>query len=148
LIASSSDEELVFDVDEVLAVSDDLTVGILDRMLTNSSVGLFPVDRVTYLGSDQVVAPFGRATSNLAIHTTLLGAMFRVGLLLAILRSMFLAVLFEPALHLLAKVSTSTVSEQPSLALLLTTKAAFAFLFAFKSALLHGSLLSSTASFW
>ena len=61
--------------------------------------------------------------------------MFRVGLLLAILRSMFLAVLFEPALHLLAKVSTSTVSEQPSLALLLTTKATFAFLFAFKDIL-------------
>jgi len=147
LIAGSSDEELVLDVDEVLAVFDDLTVSILDGMLANLSVFILSVRHTTNLSSDKVVAPFGRTAGNLAVHPTPLRAVFCVRLLLTVLSMLLAAVLFEFTLHLLAKVSTSTVSKQPSLTLLFTTKSAFTLFFAFQSSLLHRrGLLSSAAS--
>jgi hypothetical protein len=67
---------------------------------------------------------------------------FRVRLLLAIV---LLTVLVEFALHLLAKMSASTMSEQSALALFFTTKSALTLFFTFESTLLHWSLLSSAA---
>jgi hypothetical protein len=142
LITGGGDEELVLDVDEVLTVSDDLAVGVLNRVLKELSVGLLYIEYVTYLSSDQVVAPFGRAACDLAIHATTLGAVFRVRLLLAIV---LLAILIKFALHLLAKMSASTMSEQSTLALFFTTKSALTLFFTFESTLLHWSLLSSAA---
>ena len=52
LVASSSDEELILDVYEMLAVLDDLAVGVLNRTV----------------GRD-VVRPFGRIARNLAVRT-------------------------------------------------------------------------------
>jgi O-phosphoseryl-tRNA(Cys) synthetase len=40
LITGGGDEELVLDVDEVLTVSDDLAVGVLNRVLKELSAGL------------------------------------------------------------------------------------------------------------
>lgn len=51
LISSCRDEELVLDVQEVLAVLDDSCVGILNRMLQRASI-----------------APFGAAAHDLARH--------------------------------------------------------------------------------
>lgn len=61
LIARGSDEKLILDVDEVLAVSDDLTVRILNRVLQRIvSSGRFSFDaRFTDLSADKIVAPFG-----------------------------------------------------------------------------------------
>ena len=85
LIAGGGNKELVFDVDEVLAVLDNFTVSILDRVLAKSSVRILSVRHTTNLSSDQVVAPLGRTAGNLAVHTTPLGAVFRVRLLPTVL---------------------------------------------------------------
>jgi len=146
LIAGSSDEELVLNVDEVLAIFDDFTVSILDGMLASLSVFVLSVRRTTNLSSDKVVAPFGRTAGNLAVHPTPLRAVFCVRLLLTVLSMLLATVLLEFTLHLLAKMPTSAVSEQSSLALLFVTKSTFTLFFAFQSSLLHRRCLLSSAA--
>lgn len=88
----------------MLAVADDFAVGILNRMLLYIvSLGcLILVCAFTDLSGDQVMAPFGRASCNLAVDTTLLRAVLRMGLLVRLIGTVTLTVLIKLAVHLLA----------------------------------------------
>jgi hypothetical protein len=167
LVSSSGDKKLVLNINKMLAVSDDLAVCVLNRVLrllamlgptvlVEASADYEPLFVGTYFSGD-VVAPFCRTPSDLAIYAPSLGCMLSVRLLESLVLAMsvltlHLVVTFVHAtIDLLSQ--TTAMAKQASLSTLaIASKTTLIVVFTFEAPLLwrwiHATLLGTTACLW